>query len=370
MLGPFRGLVSRPDPLRALTSPARPHIVQIAVPRTQINPPTLPGHACQVWAADAIYVSHGANMGDGLTGPDEGYPGDIYMLDAAETPRRLVVTQPQHGQQRVGRGSDVGQDGDLLRFEARYALMTADGDRVELLLIALPGGLRVALPLSPMAASTEYTLLKVEEAPQETGLSDFLCVSFARGTMITLATGQQRPIESLRAGDKVLTRDHGGQPIRWIGGTTLRAVGAFAPVVIATGTLGNAGDLIVSQHHRMFLYQRERRAGIATSELLVQAKHLVDGERIFLREGGFVDYFSLVFDQHEIIYAEGVPAESLMVNDATVNRLPLELSADVKARFPGLSQGQHFGTEAGRQFLDEVGTAALYKDSSRKGLRP
>ena len=109
---------------------------------------------------------------------------------------------------------------------------------------------------------------------------------------------------------------------------------------------------------------------MATSELLVQAKHLVDGERIFLRESGFVDYFSLVFDHHEIIYAEGVPAESLMVNDATVNRLPAALSADVKARFPGLSQGQHFGTEAGRQFLDEIGTASLYKDGSRKGLRP
>ncbi len=331
--------------------------------------PSLPGHACQVLAADAIYVSHGVNMGDCLAGPDEVYPGDIYMLDDAQTPLRLVVTRPLAGRQCVGQGSDIGVAGDVLKFEARYALMTADGDRVEILLIALPDGTRLALPLSPMAARREYTLLKVEEAPQETGLSDFLCVSFARGTTITLATGQQRAIEDLQAGDKVLTRDHGGQPIRWIGGTTLRAVGAFAPVVIAAGTLGNAGDLIVSQHHRMFLYQRQRRAGIATSELLVQAKHLVDGDRIFLREGGFIDYFSLVFDQHEIIYAEGVPAESLMVNDATVNRLPAELSADVKARFPGLSMGQHFGTEAGRQFLDQVGTATLYKPT-RKDPRP
>jgi hypothetical protein len=179
--------------------------------------------------------------------------------------------------------------------------------------------------------------------------------------MITLATGAQKPIEDLTPGDKVLTRDHGGQPIRWIGRATLKAVGPFAPVVITAGTLGNAGDLIVSQHHRMFLYQRERMAGLATSELLVQAKHLVDGERIFLREGGFVDFLSIVFDRHEIIYAEGVPAESLMVNDATVNRLPAELSADVKARFPGLRQVQHFGTEAGRQFLDAVGAETLFK---------
>lgn len=330
-----------------------------------LNAP-LPGHACQVLAADDVYVSHGANHGDGLMGPDEVCPGDIYQYDDANPPLRLIVTRTEGAEQRVGAGSAVGQEGDLIRLEARYALMGEEGDRVELLVLRLPDGSRYALPLSPMAAQTDYTLLKVEAAPEDAGLSDLLCISFARGTMITLATGAQKPIEDLRPGDRVLTRDHGGQPIRWIGRATLKGVGPFAPVVITMGTLGNAGDLIVSQHHRMFLYQRERKAGLATSELLVQAKHLVDGERIFLREGGFVDYLALVFDRHEIIYAEGVPAESLMVNDATVNRLPPELAADVKARFPGLSQVQHFGIEAGRKFLEEVGPTALFKPDRRR----
>ena len=114
---------------------------------------------------------------------------------------------------------------------------------VSLVLIALPDGARFVLPLSPMAGLYDYTLLKIDDAPQDTGLADLLCVSFARGTMITLASGQQRAIEALRVGDKVLSRDHGGQEIRWIGSTTLRAVGAFAPVVITAGTLGNSGDL-------------------------------------------------------------------------------------------------------------------------------
>lgn len=333
---------------------------------TSQNRPILPGHACQVLAAHDIYVCHGANQGDGLMGPDQVCLGDIYCLDVTHRPQRLVVTRRQGAGQLVGDGSAVGRAGDAIRLEARYALMGEEGDRVELLLLALPDGGRYALPLSPMATETDYTLLKVEDAPEDSGLSDLLCISFARGTMITLATGAQKPIEALIPGDRVLTRDHGGQPIRWIGRTTLKAVGSFAPVVITKDTLGNAGDLIVSQHHRMFLYQRERRAGISTSELLVQAKHLVDGERVFLREGGFVDYLALVFDRHEIIYAEGVPAESLMVNDATVSRLPAALSADVQARFPGLSQVQHFGTEAGRQFLDEIGTETLYKSARRR----
>lgn len=333
---------------------------------TPDDPLSLPGHACQVLAADDIYVSYGANQGDGLMGPDDVCPGDIYLLEDDHRPRRLVVQREGGALPRVGEGSAVGRPGDVIRFEARYALMGDEGERVELLLLALPDGSRFALPLSPMATATEYTLLKIEEAPQDAGLSDLLCISFARGTMITLATGVQKPIEDLRPGDRVLTRDHGGQPIRWVGRATLKAVGPFAPVVITAGTLGNAGDLIVSQHHRMFLYQRERKAGLKTSELLVQAKHLIDGERIFLREGGFVDYLALVFDRHEIIYAEGVPAESLMVNDATVSRLPPELAEDVKARFPGLSQVQHFGTEAGRQFLEELGAEALYKPARRR----
>ena len=236
---------------------------------------------------------------------------------------------------------------------ARYTLMGDDGNRVELLALHVAQEL-FALPLSPMGQGLGYQLLKVEEAPEDTALSDLLCVSFARGTMITMADGSQRQIETLESGDRVLTRDHGPQPVLWVGHATLRGVGAFAPVVISAGALGNAGDLIVSQQHRMFLYQRQRVAGMTTSELLVQARHLVDGETVFIREGGFVDYFSLVFDRHEIVYAEGIPAESLMVSEAVINRLPPELSAEVKARFPGLSQVQHFGTEAGRQVLEAL----------------
>lgn len=316
-----------------------------------------PDQACQVLAAGDLFVSLGVNQGDGLAGPDEVCPGDLYQIDPDHQPLRLVVQQDSGGQ-RVGPGSTVGTPGQAIGLEARYDLMGDSGERVELLLLSL-GAARVVLPLSPMAVGTDYTLVKVEAAPEAAGLADLLCVSFLRGTMITLATGAQRAIEDLRPGDRVLTRDHGGQPLRWVGKATLKAVGPFAPVVIAKGTLGNAGDLIVSQHHRMFLYQRERMAGLPTSEILVQARHLVDGEHIFIREGGFADYFSLVFDRHEIIYAEGVPAESLMVNETTVSRLPPEFSQEVRARFPGLRQNQHFGTEAGRQFLDQLAPGAL-----------
>ncbi|MBI1172163.1 hypothetical protein GC209_12240 [bacterium] len=328
-----------------------------------------PGQACQVFAADDIRVTQGANHGDGLTGPQEVCAGDVYALRRDARPLRLVLRQPRAGVQNVAEGSDIGMPGSPVRLEARYALMAPDGDRINLLILRIGSGAagdeRFALPLSPVGPRVDYTLLSVEPAPEDLQLADLMCLSFARGTMITLSDGSQRTIESLVPGTEVLTRDHGRQPVRWIGQTRLRAVGAFAPVVISAGTLGNAGDLIVSQHHRVFLYQRQRRAGVRTSELLVQARDLVDGEAVYLREEGFVDYFSLVFDRHEIIYAEGVPSESLLVNDATVNRLPAEIAADVKARFPGLSHSPHFGTEASREFLAEIGAQRLI--GGRKG---
>ena len=337
---------------------------------------SVPGYACQVFPADAIIVTSGANLGDEVGDADVVCPGDVYQLDPEAAPLRLTIA-PAAGDlgtagrvQVVAPGSEVGQPGDRVELCARLMLMEGAGDSVELLILrhrdAGGAGGVYALPLSPMAPKTDYTLIRVAADPGAVRLADLVCISFGRGTMIALADGHQVPIETLHPGDRVLTRDHGPQPVRWIGRATLRAVGSFAPVVITAGTLSNSGDLIVGQHHRMFLYQRNRTRLVRTAELLVQAKHLVDDEHVFLREGGFVDYFSLIFDRHEIVYAEGIPAESLMVNDATLSHLPEDLAAEVKARFPGLSQHQHFGTEAGRLALDEIGAAALFR-ASRAG---
>ncbi|MFM2390757.1 MAG: hypothetical protein RLZZ437_2312 [Pseudomonadota bacterium] len=313
------------------------------------TPAFLPGQAFQVFSADDLYVSNGVNQGDGLGTPDMVCLGDAYTLVQDAHPIRLALASTANAT-TLAPGTEAGRPGDPVRLEARYTLMDPEGSKVDVMALYC-GGQRFALPLSPMARRVSYTLLEIDTAPQAARLTDLLNISFAQGTLITLPSGRAVEIESLQPGDLVLTRDHGPQPIRWVGRATLRAVGAFAPVVIPAGSMGNAGDLVVSQHHRMFLYQRKRLPGLATSELLVQAKHLVDDDTIFIREGGMVDYFSLIFDAHEIIYAEGIPAESLMVTEATLHRLPPELSEQVKAQFPGLSHNQHFGTEAGREAL-------------------
>lgn len=323
----------------------------------------LPGQAAHVFAAEAIRVTSGANHGDPLDLPAACQPGDIYQLDRAAAALRLLLANVAgDAGQSVASGSQIGAPGDAVELVARHVLMAPDGDTVDILLIAhVVSGRHYALPLSPIAPRTEYTLLESHEDPGTARLADLICVAFCTGTMITLAGGAQRAIEALQPGDRVLTRDSGPQPLRFVGRANLRALGSFAPVVISAGTLGNEGDLVVSPHHRVFLYQRGARRLGDTAELLVQAKHLVDGESVWRREGGYVDYYSLVFDRHEIIYAEGIPCESLQVSEATMQMMPEALAQSLRAEFPGLAHRPHFGTEAGRAELDAAARAALFK---------
>lgn len=67
------------------------------------------------------------------------------------------------------------------------------------------------------------------------GIFDTDIVCFTRGTMIACPEGL-RAVEDLKPGDLVITRDHGPQPIRWIGGrrfdgATLAAMPKLRPEV-------------------------------------------------------------------------------------------------------------------------------------------
>ena len=327
---------------------------------------SLPGQSVHAYQAGAIRVALGANLGDPVGAADQVELGDIYRLKAQARPRRLLLRlsagQDRPMAQEIATGSDIGTPGDLIVPLALLTLLAPDGERLVLVTVWHEASLTTfALPLSPMVAGTDYTLIEVGTDFSGLRLADMICVSFAAGTLISLPERAPQPIETLGTGDLVLTRDHGPQPVRWIGKATLRAAGSFAPVVISAGTLGNLGDLAVSPHHRLFLYQRGSRRLGETSEVLIQAKHLVDGDRVWLREGGFVDYYSLVFDRHEIIFAEGIPAESLMVDEATVRLLPEDMADELRSRFPGLRHSQHFAPEAGRRTLEQAGRETVFR---------
>ena len=305
-------------------------------------------HAVAAFHAEVLRVVSGANAGDPLPLPEHSICGDYYRLDEAGLPITLaldLVPNPAGSAGTLANGSQVGRAGAEVALRGRLSLMAPDGDLAEVLVLEIAGTGRFALPLTPLRPKLTYTLIAVDARPGPIRLADVVAGAFARGTRIALADGRQVPVEDLHPGDAVITRDHGVQPLAWKGAVQLRAEGGFAPVVVQPGVMGNPGALCVSPHHRLFLYRREARAMAGAAELLVQARHLVDGTGILRREGGFVEYFSLVFGAHEVIYAEGIPCESLMVCPAVVTRLPEDLAAPLRRAFPSLSQRLHTGAD-------------------------
>jgi hypothetical protein len=222
------------------------------------------------------------------------------------------------------------------------------------------------LPLSPINLRTTYSLVGINTDTPGQVFAELACVSFSRGTHITMASGEQRLIENLTVGDLFLTRDDGSQLVRWIGHSTHRAVGEFAPICIKSGTLNNENDLIVSPDHRLFIYQRSDKLGAGRSELLVKARHLLNGGTIGSQAVGFVDYFQLLFDSQQIIYAEGIAAESMLIDTRTKSVLPTDMSKELSGAIAGHSKPTHAGKDVNEKLLDRPDAAEILRRASSR----
>ncbi|MDA0721579.1 MAG: Hint domain-containing protein [Proteobacteria bacterium] len=130
----------------------------------------------------------------------------------------------------------------------------------------------------------------------------------------------------------------------------------FAPVVVTQGALHNDADLVLRPDHRIFVYQRSDLLGAGHAEVLIRARQLVDDVTVLRRRGGYVDYFQLVFDDHHIIYAEGIAAESHLVDTMTRHALP----ADV----PLHRHGPHLAYQVRDSLIDPATAAALLRRAS------
>ncbi len=135
---------------------------------------------------------------------------------------------------------------------------------------------------------------------------------FTPSTQILSAFGE-RPVEALRPGDLVQTRDNGLQPIAWVGMRRLDRFELAAqlnlrPIRIAARAFGNALPLIVSPQHGVLL-----TAGDGQETQLVRAKHLAlmqGGQARVMQGVRCVTYVHLMFEAHQIIFSNGIPTES------------------------------------------------------------
>lgn len=276
-----------------------------------------------MYRAPDFTVVGGANLGDPLAETADMVLADIYRLRSGANLTRLTLNaDPEKaGSFSVAGSSVIGTPHAALCIDGSATFMAEDGTTIEALVLVETCSQSVRTvylsPLAPFRPRQDYSLIGVDADKGHDHFDNLACVSFAGGTHVLLADGTQTMIETLRPGDSVMTRDHGPQTIRWIGRQTLRAEGEFAPIVLKKGALNNASDLTLGPNHRLFLYQRSDQNGFGASEITVRAKLLVNGDTILRSKGGFVDYYQLLFDQHEIIYVEGIAAESMFVDANT-----------------------------------------------------
>jgi hypothetical protein len=134
---------------------------------------------------------------------------------------------------------------------------------------------------------------------------------FLKGTQILTPQGE-RPIEDLQIGDLVLTVSGEAQPIKWIARMRFERDGQtswnddVAPIKIARGAFnGNLphSDLYVSSGHRFFI-----------NGLLIPAGDLINEHSITRMKSASSDvleYLHIELEDHDVILANGVPAETL-----------------------------------------------------------
>ena len=167
-------------------------------------------------------------------------------------------------------------------------------------------------------------------------------VCFASGVGLATPDGE-RPVEALEAGDLVATVDNGFQPIRWagrrrFGALTLARDPRLRPVVIRKGALGPGApsrDLVLSRQHRVMLRSKIAKRMFGAGEVLTPVCKLTDaaGVEPLTNQPG-VTYHHFLLDRHEVLIANGAPAESLWLGASSRGALGADALEEIALVFP------------------------------------
>ena len=195
-------------------------------------------------------------------------------------------------------------------------------------------------------------------------------ICFTPGTRLLTPDGV-RPIEHLRAGDRLETRDNGPQRVLWTGhrhmtGARLYAMPHLRPIRFRTAALGRNRpdlDLLVSPEHRMLVRGRAALALFNSDEVLVAARDLLNDTTITvdrsLRE---VTYIHVMLERHNIVWANGLESESFHPANAALDAMdPAQRNALLNL-MPDLAADPHAYGDYARRNLSASEAAILRHD--------
>ncbi len=209
-------------------------------------------------------------------------------------------------------------------------------------------GAHITLQVQGGFQTSDFTL-----APDGAGGTDLTAICFLPGTLIRTLQGEV-PVEKLEVGQFVRTWSGGKRPVTWIGtGTVLAARGrqtASASVIVRAGALADnvpSRDLRVTKGHSLWI-----------DDVLIPVEFLVNHRSIVWNDSpGEVTIYHVELDAHDILIADGAPAESYrddgnrwLFRNANAN-----WDAPEKAHFAPVLTGGPVVDAAWRRLLDRCG---------------
>ncbi|MGH1578266.1 Hint domain-containing protein [Planktotalea sp.] len=171
-------------------------------------------------------------------------------------------------------------------------------------------------------------------------------VCFAEGTLIDTEQGPM-PVEALEPDIQIALADGGFAPLRLnllspVSEEQMQSHQNLRPVRICAGALGDGlpkRDLFVSRQHRMQVSSVIAERMFGARNVLVAAIRLTELPGVFVEEcTDALNYHHLVFDRHQVVLAEGAPAESFFTGREAIAALNPEARGEILTLFPQLAR--------------------------------
>ncbi len=178
-----------------------------------------------------------------------------------------------------------------------------------------------------------------ETSPPPDNLEPVPPPCFVAGTLLETPRGPV-PVEDLQVGQIVSTLS-GPKPVLWTGGSMVKldhpGRNHLRPVKFKAGSLGHSRptrDVLLSQQHRVHCDSKLNELNFGVSGVLVAAKHLVNGRDITIdAEQDAVSYHHILLEDHYIVNASGLSAETLLPSEWAVSGSALKANAEFQKIF-------------------------------------
>ena len=238
-------------------------------------------------------------------------------------------SQVLDGAQTIG-GQQIA-DGTVLESEYEIALQGDDGADYLLQIVSLDGdahsarGFVIQGVMPPLAEP--LTVIRTFDGTG--GRHSYVTAAqpscFLAGTIISTDRGP-RPVERLRAGDRLLLAKHGASvSLRLILETQVTATAHGPPIRIKSGALGSGmpkRPLLISPQHRVYV---PRLAGLVAARSLLSLPGVSPA-----RGRTHLHYVHLVLERHGLLLANGVACESFWPGPVAMAGLPPTLRGRIR----------------------------------------